>query len=91
MTFSESSTTLEHVLTENLALLNSIQYTFSYRNIAISSLKACFPYEHSFAEAIQNELVSVVKWLKLVHKKQRQPFTSDSPLPPDLVIKVENL
>lgn len=58
-------------------------------NITISSLKACFPYEHSFAEAVQNELVSVVKWLKLVHKQQRQPFTSDSPLPADLVIKVK--
>ncbi|XP_021942266.1 protein KIAA0100 isoform X3 [Zootermopsis nevadensis] len=58
-------------------------------NLTISSLKACFPYEHNFSEAIQNELVSVVKWLKLVHKKQRQPFTSDSPLPPDLLIKVK--
>ena len=66
-------------------------FFFFCRNITINSLKACFPYEHSFAEAVQNELVSIVKWLKLVHKQQKQPFTSDSPLPADLVIKVENL
>lgn len=82
---------LIHVVTKFLPLYNTIQYSCSYRNLTISSLKACFPYEHNFSEAIQNELVSVVKWLKLVHKKQRQPFTSDSPLPPDLLIKVDNL
>ncbi|XP_069668639.1 protein hobbit isoform X2 [Periplaneta americana] len=57
--------------------------------MTINSLKACFPYEHNFAEAVQNEFVSVVKWLKLVHKKQKRPFTPDSPLPADLVIKVK--
>jgi hypothetical protein len=66
------------------------EYVFSCRNITVDSLKACFPYEHNFAEAVQNEFVSVVKWLKLVHKKQRRPFTSDSPLPADLVIKVKS-
>ncbi|XP_063241781.1 protein hobbit isoform X2 [Bacillus rossius redtenbacheri] len=57
--------------------------------VTVQSLKACFPYEHSFAQAVQGELVSVYKWLKLVHKKQRAPFTADSPLPPDLLIQVE--
>ncbi|KAJ9596917.1 hypothetical protein L9F63_012042, partial [Diploptera punctata] len=58
-------------------------------SVTINSLKACFPYEHNFAEAVQNEFVSVFKWLKLVHKKQKKPFTADSPLPADLVIKVK--
>ncbi|PSN37005.1 hypothetical protein C0J52_14236, partial [Blattella germanica] len=58
-------------------------------SVTINSLKACFPYEHNFAEAVQNEFISVFKWLKLMHKKQKTPFTSDSPLPSDLVIKVQ--
>lgn len=52
----------------------------------IESIKACFPYEHQFTDAIQNELFSIKKWLKEIHsgssgKKER-------PLPCDLVIKV---
>lgn len=53
--------------------------------INIDLAKACFPYEHKFAEAIQNELFSIKKWLKELHsldsKKEKQ-------LPCDLVIKV---
>jgi hypothetical protein len=81
---------MTHRECKHMPVSNTIECSFSCRNITINSLKACFPYEHNFAEAVQNEFVSVVKWLKLVHKKQRQPFTSDSPLPPDLVIKVKN-
>ncbi|XP_017893303.1 protein KIAA0100 [Ceratina calcarata] len=33
----------------------------------IESVKACFPYEHQFTDAIQNELFSIKKWLKEVH------------------------
>lgn len=54
----------------------------------IDSFNAVFPYEHGFAHAFQNEFVSVFKWLKLVHKKQRQPFNLSSPLPADMHIKV---
>ncbi|XP_049792062.1 protein KIAA0100 [Schistocerca nitens] len=56
--------------------------------VTIVSFKAIFPYDHSFAETVQNEFISHFKWLKLVHKKQKKPFTVDSPLPPDLIIKV---
>lgn len=54
--------------------------------ISIKSFKAIFPYEHNFAEAIQNEFISIVKWLKLVHQKQKS--SGPQPLPSDLIIKV---
>lgn len=28
-----------------------------------------FPHEHNYAEAIQNQFLSIIKWLKLVHTK----------------------
>ncbi|KAK8395935.1 hypothetical protein O3P69_005809 [Scylla paramamosain] len=49
-----------------------------------------FPYEYNFAEAFSNDLLSIVKWVKLVHKHKPRPFTAASPLPPDLVIKVRH-
>lgn len=54
--------------------------------VSIDLFKAVFPYEHSFAEAVQNQFLSVVKWLKIVHnmKKKQQ----DGPLPNDLLISV---
>ncbi|XP_065157345.1 LOW QUALITY PROTEIN: protein hobbit [Atheta coriaria] len=61
--------------------------------LEIASLKAIFPYEHSFADAINNDFVSLVKWLKLVHK----PLDKDdkvkpmqkSILPRDLLINIK--
>lgn len=55
----------------------------------VDLFKAVFPYEHVCAEAIQNEFVSVFKWLKIVHKRTKEPFTADSPLPSDLLINVK--
>ncbi|CAH0380913.1 unnamed protein product [Bemisia tabaci] len=56
--------------------------------IAIRSLKAIFPHEHNFASAVQNELFSIIKWLKLIHKKPA-PKDELSPLPCDLIIKIK--
>lgn len=52
------------------------------------SFRAIFPHNHNFAEAIQDEFVSLTKWLKLVHNYKKKPFTAESPLPSDLYIKV---
>ncbi|KAI5720179.1 hypothetical protein M8J77_003057 [Diaphorina citri] len=52
----------------------------------IKSFKAIFPYEHDFATAVQNEFISVVKWLRLLHKK---PQTGVRPLPCDFILKVK--
>lgn len=54
----------------------------------IDLAKACFPYEHRFAEAIQNELFSVRRWLKEIHSSGAKKQKS---LPCDLVIKVSTL
>ncbi|KAF4523917.1 hypothetical protein B566_EDAN012268 [Ephemera danica] len=70
---------------------NSEGFLLPWNNTwGVTILNFCvkFPYEHNFAEAFQNEFVSLYKWLKMVHKRKRQPFTADSPLPPDLLIKV---
>ncbi|CAG9838728.1 unnamed protein product [Diabrotica balteata] len=56
--------------------------------VSIDLFKAVFPYEHNFAEAYQNQFVSVFKWLKIVHnlKKDR---SVEGPLPSDLLINVK--
>lgn len=57
-------------------------------SLNINILRACFPYEHNYAEAIQNEFVTVFKWLKVVHNSKSPQITHKSPLPCDLLIKV---
>lgn len=54
----------------------------------IGGFKGIFPYDHDFADAIQNECTSTFKWLKAVHNIQKKPFTADSPLPSDMIIQV---
>lgn len=55
--------------------------------LSIDLFRAVFPYEHNFAEAVQNEFVSLVKWLRILHKRNK-PYSSEYPLPNDLLIKV---
>lgn len=55
----------------------------------IGSFKIIFPYDHDFADAIQNEFNSLIKWLKGLHGIERKPFTTDSPLPSDMVIQIK--
>lgn len=57
--------------------------------LSIDLFKAVFPYQHNYADAVQNELVSIFKWLKLVHNHKKMPFTAKSPLPSDLLISVK--
>ncbi|XP_063972266.1 protein hobbit isoform X1 [Diachasmimorpha longicaudata] len=54
--------------------------------MTIDSAKACFPYEHCFAETIQNKLFSLKKWLKEIHSSGS---TKHEKLPCDLVIKIK--
>jgi hypothetical protein len=57
--------------------------------LSVDLFKAVFPYEHNYADAVQNEFVSVFKWLKIVHNRKKIPFTASSPLPSDLFINVK--
>ncbi|XP_053971021.1 protein hobbit [Hylaeus volcanicus] len=52
----------------------------------IESVKACFPYEHQFTDAIQNELFSIRKWLKEIHSSSS---TGNLRLPRDLIVKIK--
>ncbi|KYN16568.1 hypothetical protein ALC57_11077 [Trachymyrmex cornetzi] len=54
--------------------------------VNIDSIKICFPYEHQFTNAIQNELLSIRKWLKEIHSSSipKQEF-----LPCDFIIKIK--
>ncbi|XP_054012665.1 protein hobbit [Hylaeus anthracinus] len=52
----------------------------------IESVKACFPYEHQFTDAIQNELFSIRKWLKEIHSSSS---TRNLRLPRDLIVKIK--
>lgn len=57
----------------------------------IGGFKGIFPYDHDFADAIQNEFNSTYKWLKVVHDIKKKPFTAQSPLPSDMIIQVRDL
>ncbi|XP_054265215.1 protein hobbit isoform X2 [Macrosteles quadrilineatus] len=57
--------------------------------VSIKSLKAIFPYEHNFTDAVQKEFISIVKWLKIIHRKHKSKTQPES-LPSDLVIKVHD-
>lgn len=56
----------------------------------IGSFTGIFPYDHDYADAIQNEFVSLFKWLKIIHRVQKREFTADSPLPSDMIIKIQD-
>ncbi|BFZ05396.1 hypothetical protein BsWGS_08435 [Bradybaena similaris] len=58
--------------------------------ISCHSVDIVFPCKYNFA-ACYEELMNMVKWLKLVHKMKKKPFTVDSPLPPDISIKFRML
>lgn len=55
----------------------------------IGEFKGIFPYDHDFADAIQNEFNSMFKWLKSVHQVKKKPFTVASTLPSDMIIQVK--
>ena len=59
-----------------------------YRSFAIEELRIVFPWKHNFGLCFE-EVVNTVKWLKLIHKRTKKPFTVDSPLPPDLHIRIK--
>jgi len=52
----------------------------------LDSIKICFPYEHQFTNAIQNELFSIRKWLKEIHSTN---IPVQESLPCDLIIKIK--
>ncbi|GFS83721.1 protein KIAA0100 [Nephila pilipes] len=55
-------------------------------NIHFDAVKFVFPYQYNFAEAFSEEFINLIKWLKILHKKKKVPFTLESKLPPDLHI-----
>ncbi|XP_067136363.1 protein hobbit [Centruroides vittatus] len=58
-------------------------------NLHIDEGKATFPYQYKFAEACSEQAVSIIKWLKLIHKREKKAFTLSSPLPADVSIKIK--
>ncbi|XP_066979648.1 LOW QUALITY PROTEIN: protein hobbit [Macrobrachium rosenbergii] len=58
--------------------------------LTVDTWKTTFPYNYNFAEAFSDDLLSVIKWIKKVHNHKPKAFTFDSPLPPDIVIRVRH-
>ncbi|GFY01890.1 protein KIAA0100 [Trichonephila clavipes] len=58
----------------------------NHRSIHFDAVKFMFPYQYNFAEAFSEEFINLIKWLKILHKKKKVPFTLESKLPPDLHI-----
>ncbi|KAG5341355.1 K0100 protein, partial [Acromyrmex heyeri] len=54
--------------------------------VNIDSIKICFPYEHQFTNAIQNELLSIRKWLKEIHSSS---IPKQEVLPCDFIVKIK--
>ncbi|XP_055373341.1 protein hobbit [Condylostylus longicornis] len=76
--------TVERQNSECLTLLSNKVWVWT-----IEGFKAIFPYDHDFSDAVQNEFVSLFKWLKLIHNYKKKEFTVDSPLPSDLIIQIK--
>ncbi|KAG8224148.1 hypothetical protein J437_LFUL005482 [Ladona fulva] len=72
----------------------TVSHNAEIMGVNIKSLKMCFPYEHNYAEAVQGEFITLIKWVRQLHrggpKAKKRPFTADSPLPCDLLIKVDD-
>ncbi|KAG0425423.1 hypothetical protein HPB47_027401, partial [Ixodes persulcatus] len=73
--------------------VNTFQFVLSHshRTLVIDEMRVVFPYQYNFAEVFSEEAVNIVKWIKLVHKRAKKPFTEDSPLPSDFSIKAKLL
>uniref|UniRef100_A0A146MBQ1 UPF0378 protein KIAA0100 n=5 Tax=Lygus hesperus TaxID=30085 RepID=A0A146MBQ1_LYGHE len=56
-------------------------------HITMKSGKAVFPYDHNFSSAVQGDLITVIKWLKRLHKSPNKK--PSNVLPPDLFIKIK--
>ncbi|XP_076275427.1 bridge-like lipid transfer protein family member hobbit isoform X2 [Rhynchophorus ferrugineus] len=56
--------------------------------IQIDVFKVVFPHEHNYAEAVQNQFLSVVKWLKMVHKNPNATSIKP-PILQDWLIKIQ--
>lgn len=84
----QSLDSIEVLKSERQNYENFVQPTNKVWITTIGGFKGIFPYDHDFADAIQNEFVSLFKWLKLIHNVQKKPFTKNSPLPRDMIIQV---
>lgn len=57
--------------------------------VNISSFKAVFPYEHNFSDTFHGEFLSIVKWLRLLHKRPNKNTIQN--LPGDIILKIKEL
>ncbi|XP_050545881.1 protein KIAA0100 isoform X3 [Daktulosphaira vitifoliae] len=55
-------------------------------DVTIENLKMVFPYGFEFNTIFQGEFFSVIKWLKLIHRK---PKPNPEPLPSDILLKIQ--
>lgn len=85
----QSATSLNFLQAERSNYENLVLPTNKVWITTIGAFNAIFPYDHDFAEAIQNEFNSTVKWLKTIHGRTSKPFSNNSPLPSDMVIQVK--
>lgn len=85
----ESASSHEILKAERSNYENFVMPTNKVWITTIGGFTGIFPYDHDFADAIQNEFVSLTKWLKIVHNVKKKEFTIDSPLPSDMIIKIQ--
>ncbi|XP_055863164.1 protein hobbit-like isoform X2 [Biomphalaria glabrata] len=88
--FQLESLPLSHLKAERERAKNLLCVTNKAWSISFDSIDILFPHQYNFADCYE-EAINTVKWLKLVHRMKRKPFTVDSPLPPDLTFKVKML
>lgn len=74
--YFSSSNRPEYLLEIDLFKVQEYPY-FLYIEIQVvlPYFQVVFPYEHDYAEAIQNQFLSIIKWLKIIHTKDKDETT----------------
>lgn len=56
-----------------------LPYNYFTYLVEITLFKIMFPHEHNYAEAIQNQFLSIIRWLKIVHANTKKNDTEPEP------------
>lgn len=85
----QSMNSIDVLRAERQTYENFVRATNSVWIAMIGEFKGIFPYDHDFADAIQNEFNSMFKWLKSVHQIKKKSNISAVTLPSDIIVQVK--
>lgn len=59
-------------------------------SIVVENVLIKFPYDYNFAEVFNEKFITIIKWLKIVHKKEDQSSELKQNIPFDMKFKIHN-